>query len=164
MKRRLQTTIIAAALRLVHAAIVELQRLDPEVAGELSRMPVGMTYAIHTGHHAPSLIVQWDGQRLLRLSRPEGKKLCTLRLKALAISFRLFTGQMGLAHAYAQHAFTLSGEIADVMRLARLVNRAEAYLFPPILSRRILPDLPELPVSRLRVYVRVFIGFFQTAC
>ena len=164
MRRRLQAVIVAAALRLVHAALVALQRLDPEVAGELRRMPVGMTYAIHTGHDAPSLFVEWDGQRLLRIPHPEQAALCTLRLKALAISFRLFTGQMGLAHAYAQHAFTLSGEIADVMRLARLVNRAEAYLFPPILSRRILPELPELPVSRLRVYSHTLIGFLQNAC
>lgn len=164
MRRRLQAMIVAAALRLVHAALVALQKLDPEVAAELRRMPAGMTYAIHTGHKAPSLFVEWDGQRLLRILHPEQAALCTLRLKALAISFRLFTGQMGLAHAYAQHAFTLSGEIADVMRLARLVNRAEAYLFPPILSRRILPELPELPVSRLRVYARTLIGFLQSPC
>lgn len=163
MKRRLQIMIIAVALRLVHAVLVELQRLDPDVAGELRCLPAGMSYAIHTGHNAPTLFVQWDGRGLRRIVHPETPAVCTLRLKALAISFRLFTGQMGLAHAYAQHAFTMSGEIANVMRLARLVNRAEAYLFPPFMSRRILPELPGLPVSPLRVYAAVLTGFLRFA-
>ncbi len=163
MKRRLQAVLIAAALRLVHAALVELQRLDPEVAEELRRLPVGLSYAIHTGHRGPSLIVRWDGKKLLRVSDTSHLVKNTLRFKALAIAFRLFTGQIGLAHAYAQHAFTLSGDIADVMRLARLVNRAEVYLFPFIVTRRILPEQPGPAVSPLRVYARIFYGFFKSA-
>ena len=158
MKRALQKLVVGAALRVVHAALVELRGMDAYVAAELAKLPVGASYAIHTGYACPSLYVVWDGEKLLRpptLNTPR----CELHLKALAVSFRLFTGQMGLAQAYAQHALTMGGEVADVMRLARLVNRAEAYLFPPMITRRFLTDIPKLPASPLRLYARLALGF-----
>lgn len=158
MKRAFQKLVVGVALRLVHAALVELRSMDAYVAGEFAELPVGMSYAIHTGYECPSLYVLWDGEKLGRpreLSQPR----CELRLKALATSFRLFTGQMGLAQAYAQHAFTMSGEVADVMRLARLVNHAEAYLFPPFITKKFLTDIPKLSAHPLVMYGRLAWGF-----
>lgn len=160
MKRAIQKWTVKAALRLVYAALVELQGLDAEVAEEFAKLPAGMSYAIHTGYDCPTLFVQWDGERLRSVPKME-RACCELHLKALAISFRLFTGQMGLAQAYARHAFTMSGEVADVMKLARLVNRTEAYLFPPFITRRFLSVLPTLPVSPLRLYGKLLIGFLK---
>lgn len=157
MKRALQRWVVGAALRLVHAALVELQELDPYIANELARLPAGMSYAIHTGHGCPSLYVQWDGERLRRLPGLNSPR-CELRMKALPLSFRLFTGQMGLAQGYAQHVFTMAGEVADVMRLARLVNHTEAYLFPPFITRRFLSVMPQLASGPLRLYARLLRG------
>lgn len=159
MKRAFQKLVVGAALRVVYAALVELSRMDAAVAAELAKLPAGMSYTIRTGHECPTLCVQWDGARLLRPAAPVAPARCELSLKSLATAFRIFTGQMGLAQAYAQHAFTMAGEVADVMRLARLVNRTEAYLFPPFITRSFLTDLPELPASPLRLYARLALGF-----
>ncbi|MBQ9830391.1 MAG: hypothetical protein IJO38_08620 [Akkermansia sp.] len=149
---------MSIVLRVVHAALVELYGLDTRVRAEFDRMPEGMSYALQTGHAAPELYVQWTGGRLLNLKKIE-KPTCALRLKSTGISFRMFTGQMGLAQAYAQHAFSMQGEIADVMRLARLVNLVEGYLFPKFITKHILTDIPALQVNPLRVYGRVLCGF-----
>ena len=158
MKLALQKLTVGIVLRVVHAALVELYGLDSRVRDEFNRMPEGMSYALQTGHAAPELYVQWTGGRLLNLKKIE-KPTCALRLKSTGISFRMFTGQMGLAQAYAQHAFSMQGEIADVMRLARLVNLVEGYLFPKFITKHILTDIPALQVNPLRVYGRVLCGF-----
>lgn len=158
MKLALQKLTVDIVLRVVHAALVELYGLDSRVRAEFDRMPEGMSYALQTGHAAPELYVQWTGGRLLNLKKIE-KPTCALRLKSTGISFRMFTGQMGLAQAYAQHAFSMQGEIADVMRLARLVNLVEGYLFPKFITKHILTDIPTLQVNPLRVYGRVLCGF-----
>ena len=157
MKLALQKLTVGIVLRVVHAALVELYALDTRVRDEFDCMPEGMSYALQTGYKAPELYVQWQGGRLLNLDKIE-KPTCALRLKSTGISFRLFTGQMGLAQAYAQHAFSMQGEIADVMRLARLVNLVEGYLFPKIITKHILTDIPALQVNPLRVYGRVLCG------
>ncbi len=158
MKLALQKLTVGIVLRVVHAALVELYGLDSRVRAEFDRMPEGMSYALQTGHAAPELYVQWTGGKLLNLKKIE-KPTCALRLKSTGISFRMFTGQMGLAQAYAQHAFSMQGEIADVMRLARLVNLVEGYLFPKFITKHILTDIPALQVNPLRVYGRVLCGF-----
>ncbi len=158
MKQSFQKLTVGIVLRVVHAALVELYKLDSRVRNEFERMPEGLSYALQTGYNAPQLFVQWKAGRLNRLSSLE-KPVCALRLKSTGISFRMFTGQMGLAQAYAQHAFSMQGEIADVMRLARLVNLVEGYLFPKFITKHILTDIPTLQVNPLRVYGRIFFGF-----
>lgn len=156
--RAIQSLVVAIVLRVVHAALVELRELDSRVAGEFERMPEGLSYAIRTGHNGPMLFVQWDGRELRRLAELPAPS-CSLRIKSMPLSFRLFTGQMGLAQAYARHAFTMGGEVADVMRLARLVNLVESYLFPKIITRRIMTDVPETEVNFLKAYARIACGF-----
>ena len=39
------------------------------------------------------------------------------------------------------------------------MNLVEGYLFPPIITKHILTDIPALQVNPLRVYGRVFLGF-----
>lgn len=156
--RFLQSLVVAIVLRFVHAALIELRALDSRVAKEFERMPEGLSYAIHTGHNGPSLYVEWDGRELRRLPSL-AHPACALRIKSMPLAFQLFTGQMGLSQAYARHAFTMGGEVADVMRLARLVNLVEAYLFPKIMTRRIMTDVPETEVCFLRAYARILLGF-----
>ena len=45
------------------------------------------------------------------------------------------------------------------MRLARLVNLVESYLFPKIITRRIMTDVPETEVNFLKAYARIARGF-----
>lgn len=160
MKRAIQKFVVGAALRLVHAALVELRKMDPYVAAEYAKLPAGLSYAIYTGHACPALFVQWDGHSLRRLKQLQHAQ-CELHIKALAISFRLFTGQMGLAQAYAQHALTMAGEVADVMRLARLVNHAECYLFPAFITKRFIRKRPALAAGSLRLYAGIVLGFLK---
>lgn len=159
MKRLLQRAVVAVVLRVVHAAIVELQQVDSRARDELERVREGTSYAIHTAHAGgPSLYVQWEGG-VLRRKRFLENPGCLLRLKAMPVSFLLFTGRMGMAQAYARHAFSLRGEISDVMALARLVDLVEAYLFPRFVTRRILTEVPLLQACPLRVYGRICCGF-----
>ena len=159
MKRTLKKIYLAAALRLVHAAICELPKLDKKAGEECLSLPAGISYAISTGYKAPTLFVQWDGSKLRRLREEPQQRCCKLFIKTLADAFILLTGRMSLAHLYARHGLIVAGEIADVMHLARLVNLAECYLFPPFITRRILPELPRLQASPLRLYARIFLGF-----
>lgn len=154
----LKNLVIATVLRVVHAALVELLPLDSRVRAELEALPEGMIYSIYCGYESPELHLQWKDGKLSRISRPQ-KATCQLRLKNKELSFQLLTGQMGMAQAYARHAFTMAGEIEDVMKLARLVNLVEAYLFPPFITRHIMTDRPALQVNPLRVYGRIFSGF-----
>ncbi len=159
MKQRLQHLTVAIVMRVVHAAICELYAVgDTRVRRELEQLPEGQAYSIAAGAKGPTLHLQWKGGRLHRLASPAAGA-CALKIKSLPLAFRLFTGQMGLAQAYAWHAFTVRGEVAEVMQIARLVNLVEAYLFPRFITKRILTDIPRLQANPLRIYGRILCGF-----
>lgn len=156
--RAIQKSTIALVLRIVHAALEELRGLDTRVRREFDRLPEGMGYSISTGHRTPVLHVEWRQGRLRRLPTLAAPD-CKLSIKTLRLSFQLFTGQMGVAQGYARHAFCVAGDVADVMKLVRLIDLVEAYLFPPLITRRILTDIPPLQASPLRLYARLLRGF-----
>ncbi len=159
MTRALQSLTVGIVMRVVHAAICELQTVgDTRVLHELSLMAEGQTYSIGVGMGGPSLHVQWKGGKLHRLAEP-APHACTLRIKSLSLAFRLFTGQMGLAQAYAGHAFSVQGDLSQVMQLARLVNIVEACLFPRFITKHLMTDIPAPQVNPLRVYGRIACGF-----
>ena len=80
MKRFLQKLTVSIVLRVVHAALVELQKQDSRVAGEFNRMPEGLSNSIYTGHQGPQLHVMWQGGKLRRL-RSLDKATSTLHNK-----------------------------------------------------------------------------------
>lgn len=157
MRRRVQACVVAFVLRVLHAALVVLGRRDSRAVLEFSRLPEGAAYSVVAAEGGPELHVQWRGGRLVRLSEP-AVGACVLRVKSMRDAFLMFTGQMGLAQAYARHAFSLRGDIAEVMRLARLVNLVEAYLFPRVMTRRMMTDVPVRECSLWRVYAALAVG------
>ena len=82
MKRFFQKLTVGIVLRVVHAALVELQAQDTRVAEEFACMPEGLSYSIYTGHNGPVLHVAWQGGKLRRL-RTLDKATCTLQIKFL---------------------------------------------------------------------------------
>ncbi len=60
MKRAIQHLTVGIVMRVVHAALCELQAVkDSRVLHELSRLHEGQGYSISAGHDAPALHVQW---------------------------------------------------------------------------------------------------------
>ena len=82
----------------------------------------------------------------------------TIRFKSPDDAFRVFTGQISVAQAYAQHRFTLRGNMGLAMPFVRCVDIVEGYRFPAFLARRILKRLPKKEVSTARVYLAVLLG------
>ncbi len=151
MKRTAQAAVVRIVLRVLYAALVALRSRDSRARREFERLPEGAAYSVLAAASGPQLHVQWSGGHLRRLREPAAGA-CVLRIKSMKLAFSMFTGRMGLAQAYAQHAFTLQGDIADVMRLARLINLVEAYLFPAWMTRRMMTDVPRRECSPLLLY------------
>jgi hypothetical protein len=74
------------------------------------------------------------------------------------MAFRVFTGRMGIAGAYAAHAFSLRGNINETMGVVRIVDLVESYLFPKFLTRHILKEIPEKQYPTALVYLRLIPG------
>jgi len=76
----------------------------------------------------------------------------TLAFKGIDGAFKMFTGQMGLSAGYAQHRFTVKGDLYKVLSIVRIMNIVEAYLFPKMLAKTLMNPVPKRQVNMLRFY------------
>lgn len=148
--------LCALVLFVLARALRVLGDIDARFAGELSSLPQGTSYLLRVGERGPALGLALRGGRLVREKRAQAD--VEIGFKSAAAATRVFVGMSGIAQAYAQHRFTLKGDIALAMPLVRLLDLTEGYLFPRVMTRRFLraPVLREKPM--LYVYARTLLG------
>ena len=127
----------------------------------MSFLPEGSLIEICCFNASPRLLMQVKGGVLVRVKQDSARPLCSICLKSLAIAFRLFTGQLGLAAGNAQHAFTVKGDVAATMVLTRLICLTETYLFPCFIASRVLVELPRKEGSSLLLYAKIAWGLLR---
>ena len=158
MKAFLKTTVCSVVLHVLYRALKVLVRKDSRIRHEFSSFKDGFTIRITLSTEGPSVVMRKEAGRLSWTKEAEGEDL-ELKFKSIDSAFLVFTGMMGISRAYAEHRITVKGDIADVMTLVRMIDIAEAYLFPRIMSKRILRAVPSKERSSLSVYRMVLLGF-----
>lgn len=137
-------------------ALKYLSQADSRVRAEAKNWPKGKSLKLEIPG-ARGVTVTGTDQGFQKLPQ-DAEGDVTIRFKSPADAFRVFTGQISVAQAYAQHKFVLKGNMGIAMPFVRCVDLAEAYLFPAILAKRILKRLPKKEVSSARVYGAVLFG------
>lgn len=158
MTRALKRAVCAVVLFVLRRALDVLGRRDSRVRRELSSLGEGFVLRLTTGEGGPQLCVRLEGGRVRRAGAEDAADV-TIALKNLDAAFLLLTGTIGVAQAYAQHRFTLRGDITKTMPVVRCVDIAEGYLFPWVWAGRILRRRPGKEMSSVGLYLRVFCPF-----
>ncbi|GAP13694.1 hypothetical protein LARV_01449 [Longilinea arvoryzae] len=132
-------------------ALQSLSHSDPLVQQEVSTWPENLTLMMVIRPDGGSLAVtRGEGGRLIyRGSRvPEAQADVVIYIKNVDGAFAMFTGQQGIDVAYAQHAMCARGDLSNTVSVVRVLNIAESYLFPAFLARRLMKELPPIPLLR----------------
>ena len=73
-----------------------------------------------------------------------------IAIKNIETAWLLFTAQIGIARAMAEHRLVVRGDVTRSMVFARCLNRVEAYLYPQFMARRALRAVPAIPTWQRR--------------
>jgi hypothetical protein len=131
---------------------------DENIKTDLNDWPEGFSFTMKVIPNGPSLSMKKEANILKFLGIKELKSPDMLvEVKNLDTAFKMITAQLGAHHVYAQHKIGVIGNIADSMKLIRMIYVAEDYLFPPILSKRIVKEISEPSVEKLINRFRVLV-------
>lgn len=124
--------------------------LDDEIKKEIAFWPDGFTIMMKVKPFGPCMVmIKKNG--LLKYAggaaRPDADLI--ISFKNLESGFMVLTGMMGTPQAYCEHRTSVKGNLAEAMRLIRCLENVLAYLFPEILSKRLLKRVPNLTPKRL---------------
>lgn len=129
-------------------------KFDERIRKEIDEWKEGYTAIIETGIKNVRLCIRKENGKLKRIDGLDDADI-VITFKSIDAAFLMFTGRLGVAKAYAQHRFTLKGEINKTMSLVRVIDLVEAYLFPKIITKHILKEVPKKNANLLRTYLYV---------
>lgn len=158
MKTFFKTVTCLLVLHILYRALKVLVKKESRIRREFDSFKDGFTIKISLQEHGKSVVMRKESGNLV-LGREEEDTDLELKFKSVDSAFLVFTGMMGISRAYAEHRISVKGDIADTMTLVRIIDIAEAYLFPRIMTRRILRAVPSKERSSLSVYRMVLLGF-----
>ena len=158
MKTFLKTKTCQVVLLVLYRALKTLVRKESRIKKEFSSFTDGYCIKITLNSKGDGLINKKENGRLIKV-RESAFYDIEIRFKSIDSAFLVFTGCIGLSRAYSEHRFALKGDIREAMALVRIIDLAESYLFPSIMSKRILRSLPKKERSSLSVYRMVLLGF-----
>lgn len=137
--------------------LVVLSHMDSGVKREVEAFPEGYTIALGVCR-GPEILLKKTGGQLGKLKKAQEERPhidVDIQFKSIQGAFLVVTGQIGVDVANAQHRFTLKGDINQAMGVVRCMTRAERYLFPKFMAKKILKRLNPKEVSSALVYLRV---------
>jgi hypothetical protein len=141
--------------------IKSVYKLDSNAKAELDSFKDGDIVRFQTLPYGPYFAFYKKDNRIITLRGKKAKNIkpyIDIAFKNIDGAILVLTGQSGIAQAYAQHRFILYGDIYSTIAVVRVMAIVENYLFPSIMTKKILIGKEEKKVSSLRVYLKILFG------
>lgn len=138
-------------------ALQSASHFEKEVIKEISAWNERFSFSMDVLPNGPSLVMRKENRKMkfIGLKKKTDADLI-VEVKNLDTAFQMITTQAGAHHVYAQHKIAVTGNIADSMRLIRLIYIIEGYLFPGFLNKNILKKSPKMTfkkqINRIHIY------------
>lgn len=177
--RALRKKVVGAALSVLGRTLKVCRTLDPMVCAQMDTFPEDFVFIIGIYGSRHPVILQNRKRGLYRVyesveavcqhlssaapavtrylsaDRSDPSKLLEIRFKSVEAAWRVIIGQTSAQDAWARHELIIRGEIHAAMKLFRCIQRAQGYLYPHRIARRVLPVAEKLPVARWKVWLRL---------
>ena len=152
--RRAKRLLAGIIFWVMGRGIVACTRLDSRVRDEVATWPEGTVITLMMWPGMPKTSVRKSGGRLTALGSRDIEPTLLVTFKSVAASVPVLLGMKAILQAFAEHRATVRGDLGLAMSLVRCLHIVEGYLYPNIMTRRILPS----PASRQAGHLRAYAG------
>jgi len=136
MKRR----IIAIVFFFLGRGFAACARLDSRVKREVGRWADGTVVTLRVAPSGPQTSWSVKGGVFRHVGSRSVEPTLLVTFKNADGALPVFLGMKGVLQAFAEHRSTLAGDISLGMSVVRCLHIVEGYLFPAVMTRRILPS------------------------
>ena len=148
-KRLLAAVVFAVMGR----GLVAWARLDSRGRAVVAAWPDGTVVTLAIAPRGPRTTVRKSDDTLKALGGRTGVEPTLLvTFKNIDGALPVLLGMKGVLQSFAEHRATLAGDVSLGISLVRCLHVVEGYLFPDLMTRRILPSPAKREVGHLRAY------------
>ncbi len=158
--KRAKKALTAVVYGVLGRGLVASARLDDRVRDEVRSWPDGTVVTLRIAPFGPQVSWRAASGSLEYLGGAEVASDLLVTFKSVDDAIPLLLGMKPVLGSFAEHRATVRGDLAVAMSLVRCLHIVEGYLFPDIMTRRILPHPAKRRASHLTAYVFLI---FRTA-
>lgn len=155
--RRAKRLLAGVVFWVMGRGLVTCARLDSRVRDEVAAWPEGTVVTLLMWPGTPKTSVRKADGRLVALGSRDVEPTLLVTFKSVAASVPVLLGMKSVLQAFAEHRATVRGDIGLAMSLVRCLHIVEGYLFPDVMTRRILPR----PAARQAGHLRAYAGLLR---
>ncbi len=157
---RIKRGVAQIVLTVMGRGLVACAKLDDRVHSEASSWPEGTTITLAIGPTGPRTTVRVTEGRLHALgARTDIEPTLLVTFKNVESALPVLLGTTPILQAFAEHRSTVRGNLETAMSLVRCLHIVEGYLFPDLMTRRILPR----PSVRQRTQAHAYAALLSTS-
>jgi hypothetical protein len=152
--RQLKTLLARVILWFLGRGICACAAADSRAQAEVREWAEGVRIAMLVEPGGPAMALEKRGGRLRFLgSRGVDSADLVIRFKHIDAALPVLLGMSSVAQGWAERRMTMKGDLTFAMSVVRVMLLVEAYLFPKLITRRIMQRVPDREVSMLRIYL-----------
>lgn len=154
-RKRFKEVVAKITLVVLGRGLAAAANRDPDIRREVSKWPNGFSLMMNIKPNGPRMTVEKvDGRLKYRGAKPNDATLI-INFKNVDAAFMQFTAQIGTTRAFAEHRYTVAGDLAYAMGFVRCMDVLMGHLFPGPVNKYLLKRLPPMPLKKqlIRLYI-----------
>jgi hypothetical protein len=155
----MKVLLARSALWLLGRAMCACAALDSRAQAEVRVWEDGVRIAMRVGPAGPAMVLEKRGERLRYLGATGiDTAYLVITFKHVDAALPVLLGMTSVARCWAERRMTMKGDPTLAMSVVRVMLLVEAYLFPGLITRRIMQRVPAREVSMARVYLSTLLA------
>ena len=151
--KRFKRWLAGVVMKLLGKGIRYAYKVDERVKADIDGIGEEYSIMMAVAPVGPSILFgKKDGKVFSQKCDNNAPADIVLSFKGIEGAITMFTGRMGLGEGYAQHRFTVKGDLYKVMAIARIMSYVESSMFPKFIAKNLMNPVPKRAVNMFRFY------------
>ncbi len=160
----LKKPYVTLMMDIIGRSLEAASQVDKAIQQDVRRLPDGFTFDMRALPDGPSFNMKKVDDCQLKYVGPgiRDDNDVSLKFKHVSHAFLVLSFQEGTARAYANDRILVDGEVSDVMKLIRCLNRMETIILPKLIAQRAVKRYPKIPLfSKVSLGGRIYAQFVK---
>jgi hypothetical protein len=154
-RKRFKSIVCKVVLVILGRAFQVISEKDNEIADEIAAWPEGFKLELNVLPFGPRLILHKKNGRVKAKGFDDKTPDLSVNFKNVDSAFLILTPLMGVPRGFAEHRFTVIGDVAKAMSFVRCLNLILAYLYPDFLCKNLMRRIPHIKFTK-RMTTRLY--------
>lgn len=157
-RKRLKGIIVKFIFWFLGRAFQAASKFDDELKSEIEHFSDSTSIMLNVMNTELGMVIEKSRSGIIYKGSFSKDASLSINFKSMEGALLVLTGREGIPKAYAEHRFTVKGDISTAIAVVRCFSIVETYLFPGFITRSIIKKIHKKQTSSIKIYAAALFG------